>query len=92
MGTQILPLSSREFVTFLILRARSASFKRICPAVSFCPSDLTAPSKSHRPSLCHPEESTCLRQVKSEMNAEIDIDSIGFIFCSLGAANLRMAS
>jgi len=25
------------------------------PAVSFCPSDLTAPNKSHRPPLCHPE-------------------------------------
>jgi hypothetical protein len=24
-------------------------------AVSFCPSDLTAPNKSHRPPLCHPE-------------------------------------
>jgi hypothetical protein len=24
------------------------------PAVSFCPSDLTAPNKSHRPPLCHP--------------------------------------
>ena len=30
--------------------------------------------------ICHPEEPTCLRQVKGEMNAEIDIDSIGFIF------------
>jgi hypothetical protein len=43
----------------------------------------TSPWK-HHPTLCHPEEPTCLRQVKSEMNAEIDIDSIGFIFCSLG--------
>jgi hypothetical protein len=25
------------------------------PAVSFCPSDLAAPNKSHRPQLCHPE-------------------------------------
>jgi len=25
------------------------------PAVSFCPSDLTAPNNSHRPLLCHPE-------------------------------------
>jgi hypothetical protein len=25
------------------------------PAVSFCPSNLTAPNKSHRPPLCHPE-------------------------------------
>jgi hypothetical protein len=24
------------------------------PAVSFCPSDRTAPDKSHRPPLCHP--------------------------------------
>jgi hypothetical protein len=31
------------------------------PAVSFCPSDLTAPKKSYRPKLCHPERSrgTC---------------------------------
>jgi hypothetical protein len=42
--------------------------------------------------LCHPEERTCLRQVKSEMNAEIDIDSIGFVFCSLGAVDLPAAS
>ena len=27
------------------------------PAVSFCPSDLTAPNKSHRPTLCHPDRS-----------------------------------
>src|ERR1700721_4745788 len=29
--------------------------RRRGPAVSFCPSDLTAPNKSHRPPLCHPE-------------------------------------
>jgi hypothetical protein len=34
--------------------------------------------------ICHPEEPTCLWQVKGGMNAEIDIDSIGFVFCSLG--------
>jgi hypothetical protein len=39
---------------------------------------------SHYPRICHPEEPTCLWQVKGGMNAEIDIDSIGFVFCSLG--------
>jgi hypothetical protein len=29
---------------------------------------------------CHPQPSTCLREVKGEMNAEIDIDSIGLFF------------
>jgi hypothetical protein len=29
------------------------------PAVSFCPSNLTAPNKSHRPSLCHPDSDSC---------------------------------
>jgi hypothetical protein len=33
---------------------------------------------------CHPEEGASLRQVKSEMNAEIDIDSVRFIVCSFG--------
>jgi hypothetical protein len=27
------------------------------PAVSFCQSDLTAPNKSHRPPICHPDRS-----------------------------------
>jgi hypothetical protein len=44
-------------VTLLIFRARSSSFKGIPPAVSFCPPDLTAPNKSHSPSLCHPDRS-----------------------------------
>ena len=38
------------------------------PAVSFRPSNLTAPDKSHRPPLCHPEQSTRRWRVKREMN------------------------
>ena len=40
------------------------------PAVSFCPSNLTAPNKSHRPPLCHPEQTTCLKQVEREMTLQ----------------------
>jgi len=28
---------------------------------------------------CHPERPTCPRQIKTEMNAEIDMDTTGFI-------------
>src|SRR5271163_4492294 len=39
----------------------SKAYRARGPAVSFCPSDLTAPNKSHRPPPCHPERSrgTC---------------------------------
>jgi hypothetical protein len=59
---------------------------KIMDDLRLCPSTSTHALVSHPLQLCHPEEPTCLRQVKSEMNAEIDIDSIGFIFCSLGEA------
>jgi hypothetical protein len=50
------------------------------------PSETTAGVSAALP-FCHPEEPTCLWQVKGGMNAEIDIDSIGFVFCSLGACD-----
>jgi len=56
METQISDLSSREAVTLSIF-ARGSEIKRIRPAVPFCPSDLTAPNKSHRPPPCHPDRS-----------------------------------
>jgi hypothetical protein len=46
--------SGQQFIDFHV---RSSSFKRKChpDRSEACPSDLTAPNKSHRPPLCHPE-------------------------------------
>jgi hypothetical protein len=38
------------------------SFSRLCPSTS------NHAKVRHRPPLCHPEELTCLRQSKTEMN------------------------
>ena len=44
-------------VTLPFVIPRGCDFIDSGAAVSFCPSDLTAPNKSHRPPLCHPERS-----------------------------------
>jgi hypothetical protein len=43
------------------LRPTQGDEKRLLPEATL--------SRKRRPHLCHPEEPTCLRQVKSEMNA-----------------------
>ena len=47
--------NQRGQTKLLLVRDSSCGRQRTSPAVSFCPSDLTAPNKSHRPPLCHPE-------------------------------------
>src|ERR1700691_4803170 len=54
--------------------------------VSRCSPELSSYQNYERNQKSHSlrPEPTCLWQVKGGMNAEIDIDSIGFVFCSLG--------